>query len=470
MMHRIAIVLALGATSLALVGGPIADAQAKPVVLGDPDVIADVAEKVTPSVVNVWSTHSVSSSSGFEGDPFFEEFFGQRGGKRKQGGGGSGVIVSSKGLVLTNNHVVANASDIKVSLHDGRELEATVVGTDPKTDLAVLKLKGKLGNLKAIEIGDSSRIRLGEVVLAIGNPFGVGQTVTMGIISAKGRQNLGIVDYEDFIQTDAAINPGNSGGALVNLKGQLIGINTAILSKSGGYQGIGLAIPTSMARPVMDSLIARGKVVRGWLGVSIQDLTKELADTLRLGTERGVLIGNVVKGGPAARAGIRQGDVVVRVGEVTTEKPSQLRNAVAGLGVGRTVKVELIRAGKRHAVDVVLAEQPADMGASQLSPESGGGGGSRNAKLGLNVAPVSKALRQKYEIPAEVTHGVVVTGVARGGTGDALGFQAGDVILQVNRIAIKSAKQLDEEYRKAKGKLALLVFRDGATVYVVVTK
>ena len=470
MMHRIAIVLALGATSLALIGGPIADADAKPVVLGDPDVIADVAEKVTPSVVNVWSTHSVSSSSGFEGDPFFEEFFGQRGGKRKQGGGGSGVIVSSKGLVLTNNHVVANASDIKVSLHDGRELEATVVGTDPKTDLAVLKLKGKLGNLKAIEIGDSSRIRLGEVVLAIGNPFGVGQTVTMGIISAKGRQNLGIVDYEDFIQTDAAINPGNSGGALVNLKGQLIGINTAILSKSGGYQGIGLAIPTSMARPVMDSLIARGKVVRGWLGVSIQDLTKELADTLRLGTERGVLIGNVVKGGPAARAGIRQGDVVVRVGEVTTEKPSQLRNAVAGLGVGRTVKVELIRAGKRHAVDVVLAEQPADMGASQLSPESGGGGGSRNAKLGLNVAPVSKALRQKYEIPAEVTHGVVVTGVARGGTGDALGFQAGDVILQVNRIAIKSAKQLDDEYRKAKGKLALLVFRDGATVYVVVTK
>ena len=468
MMHRIAIVLAsaLGATSLA--GGPVAAAHAKPaVVLGDPDVIADVAEKVTPSVVNVWSTQVVQT--GFEGDPFFEEFFGRRGGKRKQGGGGSGVIVSSKGFVITNNHVVANASDIKVSLHDGREVGATVVGTDPKTDIAVLKLKGKLGNLKPIEIGDSSRIRLGEVVLAIGNPFGVGQTVTMGIISAKGRQNLGIVDYEDFIQTDAAINPGNSGGALVNLKGQLIGINTAILSKSGGYQGIGLAIPTSMARPVMDSLIARGKVVRGWLGVSIQDLTKELSDTLKLGTERGVLIGGVVKGGPAARAGIRQGDVVLRVGDVTTEKPSQLRNAVAGLGVGKTVKVELLRDGKRQAVDVVLAEQPADMGAG-LGPEPGEGGGQSNVKLGLNVAPVTKSLRQKYDIPADITHGVVVTGVARGGTGESLGFQPGDVILQLNRIAIKSGKQLDEQYRKAKGKLALLVFRDGATVYVVVTK
>jgi serine protease Do len=467
MKHRIALVLAsaLGATSLSLAGGPVASAQTKPV-LGDPDIIADVAEKVTPSVVNVWSTQVVKS--GFEGDPFFEEFFGPRG-KRKQGGGGSGVIVSSKGYVLTNNHVVANATDIKVALHDGRELAATVVGTDPKTDVAVLKLKGKIGNLKAIEIGDSSKIRLGEVVLAIGNPFGVGQTVTMGIISAKGRQNLGIVDYEDFIQTDAAINPGNSGGALVNLRGQLIGINTAILSKSGGYQGIGLAIPTNMARPVMDSLIARGKVVRGYLGVSIQDLTKELADTLKLGTERGVLIGGVVKGGPAARAGIRQGDVVVRVGNVATEKPSQLRNAVAGLGVGKTVKVELIRDGRRQSVDVVLAEQPADMGAGNLAPEPGDGGSS-NVRLGLNVAPVSKALRQKHDIPGDITHGVVVTGVSRGGAGDALGFQPGDVILQLNRIAIKSARQLDDEYRKAKGKLALLVYRDGATVYVVVTK
>ena len=467
MKHRIALCLAaaLGIAPVALVAGPPRIAHAKPVVLGDPDVIADVAEKVTPSVVNVWSTQVVST--GFEGDPFFEEFFGRRG-KRKQGGGGSGVIVSSKGYVLTNNHVVANASDIKVSLNDGREVEATVVGTDPKTDLAVLRLKGKLGNLKAIEIGDSSKIRLGEVVLAIGNPFGVGQTVTMGIISAKGRQNLGIVDYEDFIQTDAAINPGNSGGALVNLRGQLIGINTAILSRTGGYQGIGLAIPTTMARPIMDSLIARGKVVRGWLGVSIQDLTKELADTLKLGAERGVLIGGVVKGGPAARAGIREGDVVVRVGETTTEKSSQLRNAVASFGVGKTVKVEFIRNGKRQAVDVVLAEQPTDMGAGGLpdAPESSGS----TVKLGVNVAPVSKALRQKYGIPADVTSGVVVTGVSRGGAADMLDLRPGDVILQLNRTAIKSARQLDEEYRKARGKLALRIYRDGGTVYIVVEK
>jgi serine protease Do len=462
MKHKIALVLAaaLGAAAPVFLWTNVEtpSAHARPV-LGDPDLIADVAEKVTPSVVNISATR-ISGSVG-EGDPF-EEFFGRR--RRPGNIGGSGVIVSAKGYVLTNNHVVANAKDIKVAFHNGRELGATVVGTDPKSDLAVLKLKGKIGTLKPIEIGDSGKVRLGEVVLAIGNPLGVGQTVTMGIISAKGRANVGIVDYEDFIQTDAAINPGNSGGALVNLKGQLVGINTAIASMTGGYQGIGFAIPTNMARPIMDSLIARGKVVRGWLGVSIQDLTEELADTLRLGADRGVLIGGVVSGSPAARAGIRRGDVVVRVGETATEKASQLRNAVAAFGVGKAIKVELIRDGKRQAVDVVLSEQPADVSGAVPPVES------NQVKLGINVAPLSKALRQKYEISGEVTHGVVVTGVSRGSAGEEIGLRPGDVILQVNRTAIKSAKQLDEEYRKAKGKFALHLYRDGSAFYVVVTK
>ena len=472
MKHRTTLAALLGAALLIASSG----AYAGPALLSDPDVIADAAEKVTPSVVNISSTQRVSGgASPFDGDPFFEEFFGGRGKERIGQSLGSGVIVSVKGYVLTNNHVVANGTDIKVQLGDGRELAATVVGTDPKSDLAVLKLKGNIGKLKPITIGDSGKLRLGEIVLAIGNGLGIGQAVTMGIVSAKGRSNMTnmrIADYEDFIQTDAAINPGNSGGALVNLRGELVGINTAIASKTGGYQGIAFAIPSNMARPIMDSLIAKGKVVRGWLGVSIQDVTRELSETLKLGTERGVLVGSVVSGSPAARAGLRRGDVLVRVGETATEKAVNLRNAVAGLGVGRTVKVEFVRDGKHQTVDVVLAEQPADPEA--LAGQGGGGaeggGGGSPAKLGLRVAPLDKSLRTKFDIPRDVTHGVVVTDVQRGGAGEEIGVKPGDVILQLNRTAIKSAKQLDEEYRKAKGKLAILLFRDGSTVYTVVSK
>jgi serine protease Do len=473
MKHRIAWVSAAVVAALLSITSP--GAHAAPALLSDPDVIADAAEKVTPSVVNISSIQKVSGgSSAFEGDPFFEEFFGGRGRERIGQSLGSGVIVSAKGYVLTNNHVVANGTDIKVSLNDGRELGATVVGTDPKADLAVLKLKGNIGKLKPIAIGDSSKLRLGEIVLAIGNGLGIGQAVTMGIVSAKGRSNMAnmrIADYEDFIQTDAAINPGNSGGALVNLRGELVGINTAIASRTGGYQGIAFAIPSNMARPIMDSLISKGKVVRGWLGVSIQDVTKELAETLKLGADRGVLVGSVVSGSPAARAGLRRGDVVVRVGETITDNASRLRNAVASLAVGKPVKVEFVRDGKRQAVDVVLAEQPADP--ESLAGRGGGDSGEpagSQVKLGLRVAPLDKALRSKYDVPREVTHGVVVTGVARGGAGEDIGLRPGDVILQINRTAIKSARQLDDEFRKAKGKLALLLFRDGATVYVVVSK
>jgi len=441
-----------------LVGLSSPSAQAAPAVLSDPNVIADVAEKVTPSVVSVYTTTKVAEST-FDGDPFFEDFFGRRGRERSGQSLGSGVVVSAKGYVLTNNHVVANGTDIKVALNDGRELPATVVGTDPKADVAVLKLKGNVGKLKAIEFGDSGKLRLGEIVLAIGNPFGVGQTVTMGIISAKGRQNLGIVDIEDFIQTDAAINPGNSGGALVNLKGQLVGINTAILSRTGGYQGIGLAIPTNMARPIMDSLISKGKVVRGWLGVSIAERENE----------HGVKVQTVVSGSPAARAGIKPGDVLLRVGERQTDDIGHLRNAVAAYEVGRTVKVELVRGGKHQTLDVVLSEQPEN--AERLAESSGGlSPGGSQVKLGIRVAPLDKAVRQKLQVPRDIASGVVVTEVSRGGAGEQIGLQPGDIIVQINRTAIKSAKQLDEEYKKAKGKLALLLFRDGATVYVVVSK
>jgi serine protease Do len=281
----------------------------------------------------------------------------------------------------------------------------------------------------------------------------------MGIVSAKGRANMRIVDYEDFIQTDAAINPGNSGGALVNLRGELVGINTAILSKTGGNQGIGFAIPANMARPIMDSLIAKGKVVRGWLGVSIADLDKE----------RGVRVDSVVSGSPAAKAGLKRGDVLVRVGDKVTDNVGLLRNAVAAHEVGKSVAVEFVRSGKHQTVDVVLTEQPEN--AERLAEQSGGlSQGGSPVKLGIRVAPLDKSLRSKLEVPRDVTGGVVVTDVQRGGAGEAMGLREGDVIIQLNGSAIKSARQLDDEYKKAKSKLALRLYRDGTVVYVVITK
>ena len=433
--------------------------------------IADVAERVTPSVVNVSTTTIITkATSPFENDPFFDEYSrGEGRGRERYGQSlGSGVIVSSKGLILTNNHVIANARDIKVSLSDGRDVMATVVGADPKSDLAVLKLKTAIPNLRPLPFGDSDKLRLGDVVIAVGDPFGVGQTVTMGIVSAKGRANMGIVDYEDFIQTDAAINPGNSGGALINLRGELVGINTAILSRTGGYQGIGFAIPVGMARPIMESLITKGKVIRGWLGVSIQDVTRDLSDTVGLGTERGVVIAGVVDGGPAAKGGLRSGDVVVRINNRAVEKVGNLRNAVAAASVGKPIQIEVVRGGKHQTLSVVLGEAPKETEPS-IDP-SGGGEEVSGSRLGVRVTPVDGAARRKYDIPRQVTHGVVVTGVGRGGMAAGIGLQPGDVILQVNRTAVRSAKQLEDAYRSARGKVALLVYHEGRTVYVLVTK
>ena len=464
--------LAIGAAlAAALAVSPaielIHPADAGPALPADGD-IADVAEKATASVVNISSNQLVSRASRggpFESDPFFEEFFGRGGEGRERyaSSRGSGVIVSAKGYVLTNNHVVANSKDIKVQLTDGHEYEAEVVGTDPKSDLAVVKLKGKFGPLRPVAIGDSSKMRLGDVVLAIGNPFGIGQTVTMGIISAKGR-GMGMAEYEACLQTDAAINPGNSGGALINMRGELIGINTAIASQTGSYAGIGFAIPTNMARPVMDSLISKGKMVRGYMGVSIQEVTPDLADSLKLGADHGVLIGGVVKGGPAAKAGLKSGDVVVRIDDQPTNRVAELRNLVAA-SYGPKVKVEYLRDGKRGSATVALTELPSDEQLAEASPAGGTSG-----SLGLKVAPLDKAARQKYDIPGEVTSGVVVTGVVPNSAAAEIGLQPGDVILQLNRTAIKSAKQLEQAYRSARGKLALQLFRDGSQIYVVISK
>jgi serine protease Do len=356
-----AAVVGLIGTGAALRSGPT-QAHATPAVLTDGS-IPDVAERVVDSVVNISTSHSIEAGPAAF-DPFFSDPFSPgfgEPGDRKAMSKGSGVIVTSGGRILTNAHVVKDADDIKVTLHDGNDYDAKVIGVDPKADLAVIQLKGSLPALKPLTFGDSSALRLGDVVLAIGDPFGVGKSVTMGIVSAKGRGGMGIEEYEDFIQTDAAINPGNSGGALVNLKGELIGINTAIASKSGGYAGIGFAIPTNMARPIMDMLIKDGKVSRGYLGVSIGTLTPSLAKDQKLPVQHGVLVASVDPDGPGARAGLAEGDVVVALNGVEIKTDSVLRNTIAMIKPGTTVDLEVVhRTGNKATLKPKLGELPAD--------------------------------------------------------------------------------------------------------------
>ncbi|MGE5451134.1 MAG: S1C family serine protease [Acidobacteriota bacterium] len=314
---------------------------------------ADAAKRAAPTVVSVVTSSSPVRSQ--RGDQWFRYFFGDQQGQA-QSGVGSGVIVSPEGYVLTNNHVVDHMDDIEVMLTDGRKAQAKVIGTDPETDLAVLKVD--LDRLPTITFGDSDTLMVGDAVLAIGNPFGVGQTVTAGIVSALGRNQLGINTFENFIQTDAAINPGNSGGALVDAQGNLIGINSAIYSRSGGNLGIGFAIPVSVARQVMESLIRDGQVTRGWIGVEPRDLTPEIAETFNLPIKEGVLITGVLHNGPAALGGVRPGDVVTQVGNARVANTSQLLNAVAGLPPGRAAAIKVQRGNDTVNLSVVVAKRP----------------------------------------------------------------------------------------------------------------
>ncbi len=314
----------------------------------------DAAQKAAPTVVSV-VTSNTAARNPRRNDPWFRYFFGEQEGQ-PQSGVGSGVIVSPEGYVLTNNHVVEHMDDIEVILTDGRKASAKVIGTDPDTDLAVLKVD--LERLPFITFGNSDGLQVGDAVLAIGNPFGVGQTVTSGIVSALGRNQLGINTFENFIQTDAAINPGNSGGALVDTMGNLVGINSAIYSRSGGSMGIGFAIPVSTARLVMESLISDGQVTRGWIGVEPRDLTPEMAETFNLPVKDGVLITGVLHNGPAAQGGVRPGDVVVQVASSKVANTSQLLNAVAALKPGAAAQLRVQRGGEMMSLNVVVAKRP----------------------------------------------------------------------------------------------------------------
>jgi serine protease DegQ len=334
----------------------VPDGAARP---GTASGLAAAAQRASPAVVSIAASKAPAKNPHAD-DPWFRFFFGQRGGPQDlepQRGLGSGVIVSPEGFLITNHHVVEGADEIEVLLADGRQAVAKLVGTDPETDVAVLKID--LPSLPAVVFGNSNRLAIGEAVLAIGNPFGVGQTVTAGIVSALDRKGLGLNTFENFIQTDAAINPGNSGGALVDASGNLVGINTAIFSRSGGSLGIGFAIPAATARSVMESLIRDGKVVRGWIGVEPREFNAEMAETLRLPVQRGVLIAGVLRDGPAAAGGVQPGDVVVKIGEQAVTSTADLLGAVAALPPGSSATIGVQRGDKALNLSVKIAQRPA---------------------------------------------------------------------------------------------------------------
>ena len=430
--------------------------------------MAEVVAATKPAVVNISTTRTIKAPgipSPFFDDPFFRRFFGDEFGhlrkprEHKQASLGSGVIVDREGYILTNNHVIKDADEIRVRLSDKREFTGKVIGTDPKTDLAVIKINSD--HLPVIKWGDSDALRVGETVIAIGNPFGLTQTVTSGIVSATGRANVGIADYEDFIQTDAAINPGNSGGALINVKGELVGINTAIFSTSGGYQGIGFAIPSNMAKVVMENLIKKGKVIRGWLGVVIQPITPELAKQFGLKEEKGVLIGDVVEDGPAEKAGIQRGDVIIEYDGKEVSEPTVLRNMVANTQPGKEVKVKIIREGKEKTIQVTIAELPAQM---QKVP-----GRADNLLRGVIVQNLTPDLRKELNIPKRIT-GVVVSDMEEGSPAEGV-LSANDVIMEINRKRINNVKDFENIVSKIKPDqdILLLIFRNGSAIYVTLT-
>lgn len=320
---------------------------------------SDAAKKAIPSVVNIFTSKEVKlPSRSLLSDPALRRYFGDPadGAAQRQRSLGSGVIVSPQGYILTNQHVVEEADEIQVALADGRTAKASLVGADPDTDLAVLKID--LNNLPAMTFGRSELLKVGDVVLAIGDPFGVGQTVTMGIVSALGRSRLGINQFENFIQTDAAINPGNSGGALVDINGNLIGINSVIFSQTGGSQGIGFSIPVSLARNVMEQLIRSGAVTRGWIGVEARDMTPELADSFNLNTRRGALIANILRGGPADRATVQPGDVLVAVNGQAVNDSTAMLNLIADLAPGREATLDIVRARQQLALRITVGKRP----------------------------------------------------------------------------------------------------------------
>jgi serine protease Do len=438
------------------------------------DAFVHVAQTVKPAVVNIATTQKPRPAErprgqvppsfqgpfrDFFGDDFFERFFGQQP-QREQHSLGSGVIVDKRGYILTNNHVIERADEIDVRLSDKRKFKATVVGKDPKTDLAVIKIDAT-GDLPVATLGDSGKVRIAEWVMAIGNPFGLDQTVTVGVVSAIGRSDVGITMYEDFIQTDASINPGNSGGPLVNMSGEVIGINTAIVATG---HGIGFAIPVSMARDVKDRLIAQGKVVRGWLGIGIQELTDELAKQFGVGPEDGVLVGNVMKDGPAEKGGLKTGDIIQEFNGTKITNLRQLQREVAQGPVNTSATVKVLREKQAMSLTVVLGEQPTEVAAGPAESPT-----ENTDRFGFSVQDLTPELRDQFKLSAD--GGVIVSGVEADGPAARAGLRVGDIVAEANRERVSSAAaftRILSQMRRGSN-LLLLVQREGGSRFVVVT-
>ncbi|MFQ5988514.1 MAG: DegQ family serine endoprotease [Candidatus Methylomirabilales bacterium] len=429
-------------------------------------VFVEVSERLKPSVVNINTTQKIRTSRR-RPDPFFRgpfrEFFGEEFFERffnlprefERRSLGSGVIVDPKGLILTNNHVVEQAHEIRVTLVDERTFEAKVIGTDPKTDLAVIQIEGAK-DLHPAALGDSGKIRTGDFVIAVGNPFGLSHTVTVGVISATHRAGVGITAFEDFIQTDASINPGNSGGPLLNIDGEVIGINTAIVASG---QGIGFAIPINLAKEIMDQLIETGRVTRGWLGVVIQPLTEELAQQFGVEPGAGVLIADVVEGGPADKAGVKTGDVVEGFAGKPVTDVRQLQRLVAGVRPGKNVPIKVKRQKKDLTLTVTVGEMPTEEVAT-VTPES-------LERYGFAVQDLTPELRERFQVEEG---GVLVSSVEPGSPAFRRGLRPGDVILEVNRQPVQNRRDLLEALKGSRpdSDLLLLAQRGKSTRFIVV--
>jgi serine protease Do len=436
---------------------------------------ADVVDRTSPAVVTIRSARRVRAPEQFPfaEDPFLRRFFGNRfpGGS---GGGspalvehalGSGVIVRADGHILTNHHVIDGAEDIKVDLNDHRTLPAKVLGSDAPSDLAVLKVSSS--NLPVLSLADSDRVRVGDICLALGNPLGIGQTVTAGIVSAKGRSTgLSNGSFEDFLQTDAPINQGNSGGALVNTAAELIGINSQIVSTTGGNIGIGFAIPSNMAKTVMGQLIEKGKVRRGQLGIAVQPVTSDIAASLGLKEARGVLVNSVLPGGAAEKAGIRTGDVITAVNGTPVDDPNSFRNRIATTPPGTEVTLTIVRDGKEQQVRANLGELTPE--SAKADRQSNGSDGNTGPQLGVSVEPVTPAIAAELGLPRGA-QGLLVREVDPAGPAAEAGIQPGDVIMEVNRQPARSVADVSAALKRSGSKpVLLLINRGGHNMYVTV--
>ena len=453
----------------------VQEAQSAPPVslAGFKNGFASVIDPALPAVVNISSTKVVKEKQmpNMFDDPFFRQFFGNQFGQQQQQQPqteheyslGSGVIVNPEGYVLTNNHVVSGASDVEVYTQNHKEYKAKVIGTDPRTDIAVLKIEAT--GLPTLTLGDSAKLKVGDLVFAIGDPFGIGETATMGIVSATQRALGGQIEhYEDFIQTDAAINPGNSGGALIDVRGDLIGINTAILSGGGGNQGIGFAIPIDLAHHIMDQIVEHGKVIRGYLGITIQQVSPEMAKAFGLSQGGGALVGDVTSDGPAAKAGIQRGDVILQLNGTPVTSQDDLSLRVSEMAPGSVAHLQVYRNGHTQEIDVTLGTFPENAQTAQNNNENQGAAGLK----GLQVQNLTADIRQQLNLPA-TTSGVVVNQVDPDSAAAQAGIQQGDVIQEVNHKPVHNV----DEYQAALAGTAnqpvlLLIDRGGTTLFVVV--